>query len=864
MERSCLLAQKIQQVAEVNIDKNQISPAEFNANGIASPIGMKNGLGFAQRIFVKQPSPDGSPTRVVGIPSPASNVIKQPTRNFIRPPESRTATNRLTRSQEDFLEDIPPPKPSPISDPDPASMYDLLDQPNPTASNDIDPKRGQDQDELLPPPPTNQQRMQDAGPKVNPPDVPSPSDRSLRDEVPSDSEDEESLLPRKSPNDLLLEQREQQSKPYPKPDFSTPSEKVIPIPVTPAPDDFKGFGPDRHQTPELPAPRRLYPLPQVERIQPPNVPAPSPAPLAAPGQLPNSAPEKRQFSGQQNAPSDPLPMQNEPWIDRGTMWNSYGNQAGAFRSLMEHGSSRKSKFGSRLESTQMSDQMVDAPNTPHGQSSGLRDRLSDRRWQLGQSHQRQLSHQLPLMPESDPLMDRASNAVAYQPYDFSPIPTATEPLDAQREIQTYNGKLAVDTQRPWVEWWRPFYTGGMYDPGVPVFSDVNLLTPSFLVYGDYRTGVGVHRNNGKDVRSWAHRLNLDMDLRFTSTERFHLFTGPLDHNGKFTRLDFSNNPPSFEAELDFQPDTAFFEGDLGAMTGGWLGQDAPFDLPFTCGLVPLLFQNGIWMEDAIAGFAIGNPWKHNRALNISNYDATFFAGFNQVTSPAFQNDNNAAAVYGTAWFLEAYNGYVEADYAYLDDLDNQGRSYHNAAIAYTRRYFGRISNSVRLIGNAGQSGPANTRTADGGLLLIENSLISAQPSNVVPYWNFFAGSGRPQSVARAANAGGILRNTGINFETDGLTGYPTLAATGSNSYGGAIGINVLSADFRKQWIGEFAALDTFGDPLLGSAAGPQYALGTRYQRALNNRSIWRVDFINGWLDRASDIYGMRTEFRWKF
>ncbi|HUP80091.1 MAG TPA: hypothetical protein VM260_16170 [Pirellula sp.] len=492
-------------------------------------------------------------------------------------------------------------------------------------------------------------------------------------------------------------------------------------------------------------------------------------------------------------------------------------------------------------------------------SLGLRDKLNSRCWQFRQTRQ------LPTSTNSTPMLAEEISRVPYQPHDFAPLPYVPQPLDPQREIETYYGKLAIDTQRPWVEWWRPFYTGGMYKPGVPVFSDVNLLTPSFIVYGDYRTGSGIHRNNGKRVRSLAQRLNLDMDLRLTGTERFHMFTGPLDHNGRFTRLDFSdNNNIKFEEELDFQPDTAFFEGDLGAITGSWLGDDAPFDLPFTCGLVPLLYQNGIWMEDAIAGFAVGAPWKHNRALNWANYEATFFAGFNQVTSPAFSNDNNAAAVYGTAWFIEAYNGYIEADYAFLHDLDGLDRSYHNAAIAYTRRYFGRISNSIRLIGNAGQSGPPINRSADGALLLIENSLISSQPSTFVPYWNCFIGSGRPQSVARAANAGGILRNTGINFETDGLTGYPTLNATASNSYGGAVGLNVMSADFRKQLVFEFAALDTYGDPALSAAAGPEYALGTRYQTALNNRFIWRVDLMNGWFDNAPDIYGTRSEIRWKF
>ncbi len=462
-----------------------------------------------------------------------------------------------------------------------------------------------------------------------------------------------------------------------------------------------------------------------------------------------------------------------------------------------------------------------------------------------------------------PSMNGNAVQVPYSPFDFAPTPAPAFSYDPQNDWESYYAKQPVATQRPWVEWWRPFYSGGMFSPAIPVFSDVNPLTPQLLVFGDYRTGVGVHRNKGAHVRSWAHRLNLEGDLRLTGTERMHIAMGPLDHNGKFTRLDFSDGV-SFEREMDAQLNTAFFEGDLGAIVGGVRGVDAPFDLPITFGLVPLLYQNGIWMEDAIVGGAIAFPWRHSLPLNWSNFDATFFAGMHEVTSPAFNNDKDGAAVFGTAWFIEAYQGYIEADYAYLNDLQGLNRDYHNFAIAFTRRYWHRISNSVRLIVNLGQDGPRTQRTADGGILLFENSLISGMPSNVVPYFNTFLGYGSPQSVARANGSGGIVRNTGINFESDGLTGYPTLDDTGTHAYGGAIGINLLSADFRRQTVFEFAALDTYGNPSLSRAAGPQYGLGTRWQKAINNASLIRVDFMNGWLDNAPDIYGSRIEYRWKF
>ncbi|MEZ6075238.1 MAG: hypothetical protein R3C56_06050 [Pirellulaceae bacterium] len=66
-------------------------------------------------------------------------------------------------------------------------------------------------------------------------------------------------------------------------------------------------------------------------------------------------------------------------------------------------------------------------------------------------------------------------------------------------------------------------------------------------------------------------------------------------------------------------------------------------------------------------------------------------------------------VFGSAWFIEAYDGYIEADYAFVHDDVGGHRSYHNLSVAYTRRYFMRVSNSIRYITNFGQSLPSDER-----------------------------------------------------------------------------------------------------------------------------------------------------------
>ena len=316
----------------------------------------------------------------------------------------------------------------------------------------------------------------------------------------------------------------------------------------------------------------------------------------------------------------------------------------------------------------------------------------------------------------------------FDPSAFSPDPDyECLPYEPGRELATYTHKWCNPNQRPIVELFRGLYRKGEIPPSWPVLTETNPIMKHFLVFGDFRTAFAYNDNggDGQDFGVWANRLNLDFDLKLTATERLHAFWGPLDDGGQFTRAEFRDDNLDFFPELDDDFDTLFFEGDLGYLWGGLTNQWAPFDLPFVVGKYPLFFQNGVWMVDAIEGFTFAIPAKHNASLDWSNFDLSFFFGFDDVDSPAFGNDDNAADVYGVNWFLDAYDGYVELGYAFLRDQTGQGLSYNNVGLAYTRRYFQRVSNSIRVIINSGQSPNAGQQTADGTLLLLENALISS-------------------------------------------------------------------------------------------------------------------------------------------
>ncbi|MEM7454657.1 MAG: hypothetical protein AAF456_09935 [Planctomycetota bacterium] len=465
--------------------------------------------------------------------------------------------------------------------------------------------------------------------------------------------------------------------------------------------------------------------------------------------------------------------------------------------------------------------------------------------------------------DDTPLTDENAWLVDYQENDFAPTPTNPNlPYDAWSQMQVYEGKSLNANQRPLIELGKPWYQLGQFAPPSTVFGEHNPVSPQFLIFGDFRTAFATNDLNGDDTTQLAWQLNMVWNLHLTATERVVTFMNPLGFADN-TRLIFDNGG-DFREEFDADFDFGYLEGDLGAITGGFTGETLPFDLPFAVGVMPLLVQNGIWLEDAFLGAAFTIPARNSPRLDISNMDFTFFAGFDEIDSPAFEGDDDVAKMWGMLSFIEAMNGYWEIDYAFLEDRSFRDRSYHNIGIGFSRRYGRFISNSTRVIVNAGQSSDVGPNTADGVLLLSENSLISGFPSTIVPYFNMFAGFDRPQSAARAGAAGGILRNTGILFESDNLTGYPTLDDTANDTFGAALGINIMPDDLTQQLVLEVAALGVHGSDVGRNAAGNQFGAGFRYQLPLTNALILRSDGMFGWLDNENDIHGFRVEMRRKF
>lgn len=454
------------------------------------------------------------------------------------------------------------------------------------------------------------------------------------------------------------------------------------------------------------------------------------------------------------------------------------------------------------------------------------------------------------------------------PFDtglFKPDPEYTVTYDPEAQIEIYGGKKPVPNAKPPIEIGRGLYDPGVIGDGIQVFGPKNRLFPAFSVFGDLRFGVAFNDNGNREAAVAGARANLNFNLELTGTERVHMFWQPLS-GGNF-RWEFAGDDESdFQGDTDDRPTALFFEGDLGAITSSITDEYTSWDMPFAVGLVPMLLQNGIWMDDAFLGGAVTIPAQNSAALDITNYDITFFAGIEEVTSRAFVDNTGGLAeheaqIYGVAGFFDVAEGYLELGYAYLNDTENGFRgdaSYHNLTAAFQKRWFGRVANGTRLIVNVGQDGPPGParKTADGAMFIFENAFIT--PSiTLIPYANAFVGIDSPQ---KAAGDTGLLKNVGLSFETDGLTGFPRLDDSGHDAFGGALGIEYLFG-LEQQVVGEFAFQHPWDDRQ--GIPDTQFALSLRYQRPLTNRLIFRTDAIYGWLFDLPNIAGVRAELRLK-
>ena len=170
---------------------------------------------------------------------------------------------------------------------------------------------------------------------------------------------------------------------------------------------------------------------------------------------------------------------------------------------------------------------------------------------------------------------------------FRPDPQYDASYNAQGQVDIYGAKSVVEPPRPPVEIGRQQYTSGIFDESSTVLGQLNPLLPGLAIYGDWRTAIAFNGNNGKEIAQVATRLNIDVDLKLTGTERIHAFFTPLqEDNVKFTRFEFDKGDGDGEFTNEFDPDPQLF---FSKVTSARSIPDSPARKPVSTSLLQRVF-----------------------------------------------------------------------------------------------------------------------------------------------------------------------------------------------------------------------------------------------------------------------------------
>ncbi|MAG58592.1 MAG: hypothetical protein CMJ83_20070 [Planctomycetes bacterium] len=408
---------------------------------------------------------------------------------------------------------------------------------------------------------------------------------------------------------------------------------------------------------------------------------------------------------------------------------------------------------------------------------------------------------------------------------------------------------------PILEFGPPFLDVGPLGDGFELPTGA-VWTPALQVFGTYRTAVQTFRDGDRTFSEWANRLDLFANLSFTGTERILFGIRPLDDDADpFTGYYFSpDGTDGWKNGFDARVETLFFEGEFAEIFPGLDESDeSPLDLGFAVGRQPLLFQEGMLIDDTID--AVGITRNTLAWLGASNLRLTALWGWNDVN----RNDNDrdqSAHLFGL--FSEADYTWttLAVDVVYVDASDRTGDALFAGASAVQR--IGDFNTAFRVLGSF-PFDDETSATGEGVLVFGEISLTPHATNDLV-YLNAFWGIDRFSSAARAPDAGGALGRVGILFAAVGIGRYD--AALGNrpdDSVGAALGWQQFFDGGRRQLT--FEAGGRLGTDEDDTSAA---AVGARLQQAVGKRAIVQVDAFVGVREARGATFGMRVEFLIKF
>ena len=321
----------------------------------------------------------------------------------------------------------------------------------------------------------------------------------------------------------------------------------------------------------------------------------------------------------------------------------------------------------------------------------------------------------------------------------------------------------------------------------------------------------------------GQQLLVDLDLRLTGTERFHVQFRPLGRDGSGGSYYQFNQPSGFVNNTTGEPQRYWFEGELASLLGSFVSPFAALDYNFAVGRVPFALQNNLLINDEFLGAVVA---KNNLFLGTtSNINLRAFCGWNDISAFGLADGQ----LYGLSLEADRRATFYEFNYVFLQHEYDSNRDAHFAAFGGTQLR-GPVTVTGRALfkwGDVGGSG-------DGQLYVLESNLTRTfehhclHVEQAVFYCNAFLATAGWNSIA-----GGNFNRLRTSFETNPLIRIAAGIAPDDN-WGVALGVQLFRHHMDGSWVPEIAFESPQGESVFGC--------GVRYLRKVGSRTYFESLF----------------------
>lgn len=412
-------------------------------------------------------------------------------------------------------------------------------------------------------------------------------------------------------------------------------------------------------------------------------------------------------------------------------------------------------------------------------------------------------------------------------------------------------------------------------------------SPALWVFGTLRsslqtidTGIG----DNERLTDWANRFDFFANLQLTATEKLVLGIRPLDKNrgGQFSGYRFEGEANGDdEGWLDFTNGnirTLFAEGDFGSLFPVLDKQGTTWlDFGFTVGRQPLIFQDGILLNDTQD--TIGIVRNNIRLPGVSNWRASLNYAWDSVNRGA-TGIGNGGEDEGDLQQFGFFNSFDtefktwNLDFIYTLDSDDDsaiedGDSLH-AGISIAER-IGRYSLTWRANGSYAIDDESDLVT-DGALLSTELSWTPHGSDDTI-WINPFVSIGNFSQAGREnIDGGGPLAALGILYASPNIGAFGSeLDNKANDNAGAAIGYQAFWNDHWTNLGLEIAGFKDLGlEDKFQQGFEWQVGVGFQAQQKVTQQSLVQLEGFyalqeeEGDVEVDDDAYGGRLEFLYQF